>query len=438
MHNDRPPPGDLEHFEESHSPEGLFVRYARGRTGTFWKRQLLPLAGTLPVALLAGPAAGGVALLIAGAGDAAECLVLRRLLERHPDGRLPGCLRRVAAAAATLQALAATCVIWMLWRLTEDPSGHPVLIAILAGAAANAGVAISHVPRLVGIKLAVYACGAVAMLASEVAAGAPRHAILNEMMAMLLAAQLMWLTLSDVRRSFGRRIATRRQVLHKTMEAEEAQRRLAANEAENRRLALVARHATDSVFITDSDYRIEYVNEAFTRLSGFRPEEVVGKDPRALFGGAASNAATGEEISAAIRDRRQIRADVLSYAKDGRETWIEVNIAPLFDDAGRPTGYVNVAREVTQAKRREAELSRLSLVASHANDGVVIADHSGSIEYVNEAFLRMTGLARAEAIGRKVRSLFADPEADPDCRERLSNLTSPKRRCRPRRVSSPP
>ena len=430
MHDDRPWQGDLRRFEASYSPEGLFARYARARVATFWTRQLFPLAAVLPVALLISPAVAVLALALVVASDALESLILARLLHHYPDGRLVGRVRHVPVAATLVQAVGVVAAIGLLFYVLEDGSGHTVLIALIAAGALNAGLAISHAPKLVAIRLAAYALGSCVILAMQLVRGLPPHEILNEVMAMLLLAQLLWLAIADLRRGFVRRVASQRQLLHKTAEAEDARRSLAAREADTRRLALVTRHASDSMFFCDNDFRIEYVNETFKQRTGYAEEEVLGVDPRGLFIGPNSDADTRDQLSAGIRDRRPVSAEILCYAKDGREYWIEVSVSPLFGQDGRPEGYINVSRDVTEAKQREAELRRLSLVAQHANDGVFIADESGRIQYVNKAFMRMTGLRQDELVGRTVVGLFEEPDTDPGLKQRISESIRQKRSVR--------
>ena len=427
MQDDRPWQGDLRRFEASYSPEGLFARYARARVATFWTRQLFPLAAVLPVALLISPAAAVVALTLVVASDGLESLILAHLLKHYPDGRMVGRVRYIPVAATLFQTLGIVAAIGLLFYFLKDGSGHTVLIALIAAGVLNAGLAISHAPKLVAIRLAAYAFGSCVIVAMQFLRGLPPHEILNEAMAMLLLAQLLWLAIADLRRSFVRRVASQRQLLHATVEAEEARRSLAEREADTRRLALVTRHASDSMFFTDNDYRIEYVNETFTQRTGYAEEEVLGKDPRDLFMGTNSDANTLEEISAAIGDRRPFAAEILCYANGGREYWVEFNVSPLFGEDGRPEGYISVSRDVTQAKQREAELRRLSLVAQHANDGVVIAAKSGRIEYVNKAFMRMTGLRQDELDGRTVIGLFEEPITDPGLKQRISESIRRKR-----------
>jgi PAS domain S-box-containing protein len=346
MPDDRHVQGDLQRFEASHSAEGLFVRYARGRVASFWHRQLFILAGTLAVGFLVDPSTAGTALSLVLAGEVAECVILRSLLRRHPDGRFPQRLRWLPMAATLVQSLGLTAALWLLFSGLGDPSGHVVLVALLGGAALNAGLTIGHVPRLATIRLGIYGCGAVAIVVSEFLGGVALGAVLTEIVAMLLIAQFLWLAIADLRNRFERRLVSQREFLRKSAEVEEAKRILAERDADGRRLALVARHASDGMFIVDNDFRIEFVNETFTKLSGYTLDDALGEQPRNLFSGPNTDHRSMDEFSDAIRGRRAICTEILSYTKDGREIWAEVNISPLADEAGGPAGLVGVWRDV--------------------------------------------------------------------------------------------
>ena len=105
--------------------------------------------------------------------------------------------------------------------------------------------------------------------------------------------------------------------------------------------------------------RIVYVNQAFSRITGYAFEEVIGRTPRILQGPGTCRE-TLDHIGAAVRRRQPVRAELLNYAKDGREYWVELNIVPLRDAAGRVTHFASIERDVTAHKRLEQQLQELA------------------------------------------------------------------------------
>jgi len=123
-------------------------------------------------------------------------------------------------------------------------------------------------------------------------------------------------------------------------------------------------HANDAVVITDASQvefpgpAIIYVNEAFTAMTGYRPEEVIGQTPRILQGPKTSRAEL-ERVRAALAQAQPVRVELINYRKDGSEFWVELNIVPLTDDEGRVTHWVSIERDISERKRAEEEREQL-------------------------------------------------------------------------------
>jgi PAS domain S-box-containing protein len=111
------------------------------------------------------------------------------------------------------------------------------------------------------------------------------------------------------------------------------------------------------VAITDPnrpDNPIVFVNEGFSRITGYGREEAIGRNCRFLQGADTSAEAIGR-IRDAIREARPCFVEILNYRKDGRPFWNALSIAPIFDD-GRLTHFVSVQTDVTASKQMEAQL----------------------------------------------------------------------------------
>ena len=130
-------------------------------------------------------------------------------------------------------------------------------------------------------------------------------------------------------------------------------------EVELHKLSQALEQAGESVIITDKEGVIEYVNSAFTRITGYLPEEVLGKNPRILKSGHQEDKyyemlwntiSSGELWHSAIVDKR----------KDGSNYPALMTISPIFDDAGLITHYVGIqqdmtAHEILEDKLRQAQ-----------------------------------------------------------------------------------
>ncbi|HEX6038012.1 PAS domain S-box protein [Longimicrobium sp.] len=127
--------------------------------------------------------------------------------------------------------------------------------------------------------------------------------------------------------------------------------------------------ANDAVMVTEPEPldgegpRIVYVNAAFTRMTGFAPEEVIGRPTKMLLGPEADPETVGR-IREALRRREPVRAELLNHRKDGSPFWVEVSIAPVLDQDGRVMHFTSVQRDATE--RRQAEETALRLARETA------------------------------------------------------------------------
>ena len=113
-----------------------------------------------------------------------------------------------------------------------------------------------------------------------------------------------------------------------------------------------------SVVITDARGRIEWVNEAFTRLTEYTLDDCLGKIPGDLLQGPNTDPETVEFIHTALRENRSIDVEVVNYSKSGNEYWICLKVDPVFNDNGELTNFIATQVDVTDRKRAEEIAAR--------------------------------------------------------------------------------
>jgi hypothetical protein len=129
-------------------------------------------------------------------------------------------------------------------------------------------------------------------------------------------------------------------------------------------------NAKDSVIITDANLvngpKIVYVNKAFTELTGYTAEEVIGKTPRILQGQD-----TDKNILNDLRNKlangQNFQGELKNYTKDGKPYWLNISITPIKDENGVVTHYTAIERDVTDRKTNEKELQKQKEKAEAAN-----------------------------------------------------------------------
>jgi len=128
-------------------------------------------------------------------------------------------------------------------------------------------------------------------------------------------------------------------------------------EEERARLAMAVEQAGESIVVTDTDGAIRYVNPAFERVTGYRREEVLGKNPRVLKSGRHTEAFYRELWDVLTRGETW-RGYFANRRKDGTIFEEEAVISPVRDASGGVVNYVAVKRDVTEERRKEEQIRR--------------------------------------------------------------------------------
>ena len=122
------------------------------------------------------------------------------------------------------------------------------------------------------------------------------------------------------------------------------------------RLAKVVERTSNAVLITDSARRIDWVNDGFTRLSGYALAEVRGRTPGELLASERTAPAERSRLAEAIASGIGYHGEIANRAKDGSHYWLDLDLQPLHNTRGRINGYMTVATDISELKRVEQAL----------------------------------------------------------------------------------
>ena len=128
-------------------------------------------------------------------------------------------------------------------------------------------------------------------------------------------------------------------------------------------LSSAVEQTADSVFITDHEGVIEYVNTAFERLTGYSKEEAIGKTQRILKLNTA-DLKEDEQIWKIIRAGKVFQGDLISREKNGDLFYEKQTITPIMDENGRITQFVSTGKDITEQNQREREMKAIVDVSS--------------------------------------------------------------------------
>ena len=188
-------------------------------------------------------------------------------------------------------------------------------------------------------------------------------------------------------------------------------------ESERERLLAAIEQTGDNVVIMDPDFKIRYVNPAFTAATGYSPEEAIGQ-AAALLKSGKDNDSFFQKMGLTLSSGGIFKGRMESMRKNGVLYTEDVTVSPVFDRAGNILNYVAVSRDVTE------ELHMLSQL-QQAQKMEAVGRLAGGVAH---DFNNMLGviLGHAEmAMLKADRShpFYADFEAIRRAAERSANLT---------------
>jgi len=149
--------------------------------------------------------------------------------------------------------------------------------------------------------------------------------------------------------------------------------------------------AANAIVITDFHGSIRWVNGAFTKMTGYGKDEVLGKNPR-LFKSGQQPDSYYADLWSTISSGKVWRGEIVNRRKDGTAYTEEMTITPVIRDSGNPANryFIAIKQDITERKRsEEALLFKTALLEAQAEttiDGILVVDESDHIVLTNRQF----------------------------------------------------
>ncbi len=167
-------------------------------------------------------------------------------------------------------------------------------------------------------------------------------------------------------------------------------------EEEMEKLALAATKSFNSVIITNEEGNIEWVNEGFTALTGYKSEEIKGTHGESLRRG--NEKGVSENISYyqnVVKNKKPVTYESRNYSKEYKEYWTITTLTPVLDKSGKVRRIIAIDSDITVRKQMEEDLLRANKIAENSlmkgntalNDLMKVKEQLEESLHIKEQFL---------------------------------------------------
>lgn len=169
-------------------------------------------------------------------------------------------------------------------------------------------------------------------------------------------------------------------------------------------LSLVANETDNAVIICNAQGLAEYVNPGFTRLTGFAPEDILGRRPGSVLQGRHTDPQTVARIGELLRSGQPFYEEILNYTKDGTPHWVSLAVNPIRNERGELERFVSVNANITTTKMRAQEdATRLSSI--RASTATADWDRRGHLLDASPMLLSMLGTDRMSEVQAQLEGI---------------------------------
>ncbi|MEN9964063.1 MAG: sensor histidine kinase ResE, partial [Bacteroidota bacterium] len=176
---------------------------------------------------------------------------------------------------------------------------------------------------------------------------------------------------------------------------------ISKSEHELRKLSLIATKSKSGVIIADSYGRVEWVNDAFSQISGYQLDEIIGKKPKDFLQGPDATPEKRKALSDALSDKKDIEIVIVNHNKKGEAYYNQLEIVSVFDDAGKHVNFIAIQKDITGEIEQQREIlkmnSRFQLITQFSQIGIWEWDVSSNEVNWNDVAFQLMGIKKTKS-----------------------------------------
>lgn len=178
---------------------------------------------------------------------------------------------------------------------------------------------------------------------------------------------------------------------------------------QHRQLSEILERIDDGFFAMDREWRISYINPPVEQMLNIRREDYLTRNYWECFPSMIGSAYY-VQYHKALATKEPVHFEEYFPPFD---KWLSVDAYPS------DTGLSVFFRDVTESRKTKEEMDKLSFVVKKTNNIVILADASGRVKWVNEAFVQKTGFTLAEVMGKRPTDVLGGSETNSDAIGRI-------------------
>ena len=164
-------------------------------------------------------------------------------------------------------------------------------------------------------------------------------------------------------------------------------------------LVAAVEQAADSIVITDTAGAIQYVNPAFSAMTGYSSAEAIGQNPRLMKSGKQPPEFYKQLWDTIVSGQRW-HGELVNRRKDGTCYWEEMQITPVRNSLGEIVSFIAIKHDVTEHRASEEAKAFLAAIVENSEDAIVGCTPDGIIRSWNRGVEVLLGFKSEEMIGR--------------------------------------